>query len=376
MLRGFRHTLFLLLQVGVVLSGLVALAVRPDAWPAIAICVTGSVLASLICERIASRYLRSTLGQLRRTADDIGRGRFNTTIAAQPGDDFYKLVKSINHVATRLAELSAEEKRLHEILRDRERLAFLGELAATVAHEVNNPLDGVQNCARILRRSLDDPQRTRQMLDLIDGGLVRIELIVRRLMTLAREHVIRTVDARLRDVIDSAIEAVATKVEVRAIDVVRRFETADDWASVDPQLLEQVFVNLLLNAADSMPTGGKLTMGIRRERSPVQWRKAGAEAGDCLCVEIADTGSGIPADVRPHIFEPFYTTKKGGKGTGLGLPIAARIVDAHQGSISVSPHEPQGTVFTIRLPARSLRPVGVRSTNRDESRQAALPTGS
>ena len=350
MLRGFRHTLFLLLQVGVVVSGGIALALWPDAWRAIAVCLIGALCSSLVCERIASHYLRRTLGRLRRAADDLGRGRQPMAIAAQPGDDFYKLVNAINLVATKLAEASEEEQRLHEQLRRRERLAFLGELAATVAHEVNNPLDGIQNCSRILRRSLDDPARAAQMLDLIDSGLARIDLIVRRLLTLAREHVIRPVEVRVREVVESALRASGAKFEDRGIRVIREYEDGDDRASADPPLLEQVFVNLMLNAADSMPQGGELTIRVRRERGGLK-SEQDADGRDAVCVEVADRGTGIAPEVLPHIFEPFYTTKAGGRGTGLGLAIAARIVDAHGGTIGVSAREGGGTLFAVRVPA-------------------------
>lgn len=350
MLRGFRHTVFLLLQVGVLISGAVAWWVRPDAWPAIAICLAGSLMASLLCERIASAYLRRTFGQLRRAADDIGRGKRLTPLEAQPGDDFYKLIKAINLVATRLAQANAEEQRLHEELRRRERLAFLGELAATVAHEVNNPLDGIQSCSRILRRSLDDPARARQMLDLIDSGLERIYQIVRRLLTLAREHVVRPVEARVSQVLDAAAAAVAGKFDQQRIRVVREHQSADDRALVDAPLLEQVFVNLMLNAADSMCEGGTLTLRVRRECAGSAAQRDSASA-DWVCVDVEDTGTGIPPDVLPHIFEPFYTTKRGGRGTGLGLAIAARIVDAHHGVIDVAAREGGGTIFTVRLPS-------------------------
>lgn len=350
MLRGFRHTLFLLIQIGVVVSAGVALLIWPESWRAVAVCLIGALLATLICERIASRYLRRTLGRLRRVADDLGHGRQPTALEAQPGDDFYKLVSAINLVATRLSEASQEEKRLQDELRRRERLAFLGELAASVAHEVNNPLDGIQNCSRILRRSLDDPQRARQMLDLIDNGLARIHLIVRRLLTLAREHVIRPVEARMRDVVEAALAASATDLEDREIRVQKHYELAEDWVSVDPPLLEQVFVNILRNAAESMSHGGELTVTVRGETCALD---GATERGRCnaVCVDIADTGAGIAPDVLPRIFEPFYTTRARGRGTGLGLAIAARIVDAHDGAITVRSELGRGTVFSVRIPA-------------------------
>jgi len=345
MFRRFRHRLLVLLQVGILLSGVLAIAVQPSAWQVVLICVLGSSLTALICGRIARQYLHTTLGRLRRVADDIGRGRPAAAIDAQPGDDMYKLTAAVNVLAQRLAEAAREEERLHEELRRRERLAFLGELAASVAHEVNNPLDGIQNCSRILRRSLHDPQRGAQMLDLIDSGLQRIEMIVRRLLTLAREHVIRPSEVRISDVLDGAVEVVRPKIEGRQIELVRRIETDDDRAHADRALLDQVFVNLMLNAVDSMSEGGTLTITIRREPAAPGQLEPGS-----LCIDVADTGTGIPEDVLPHIFEPFFTTKPGGKGTGLGLAIAARIVDAHEGALVVAPGEDRGTVFTVRLP--------------------------
>ena len=343
--------MFLSLQVAAVCSGGAALLIWPDAWNAVAVCLAGTLLASLICERVASRYLRRTLGQLRRAADDLGRGGHPTTITTQPGADFHKLVNAINLVANRLAEASEEEKRLQVELRRRERLAFLGELAATVAHEINNPLDGIQNCSSILRRSLNDPVRAPQMLDLIDSGLVRIDTIVRRLLTLAREHVIRPSLARMRDIVESALDASGAKIEARGIEVLREYDDEDDVVMVDPQLLEQAFVNLFLNAVDSMPGGGELRIAISRETGGLKTER-NPEGVNGVNVEIADTGAGIPDDVLPHIFEPFYTTKQGGRGTGLGLAIAARIVDAHEGGMdAASKVGGGGAVFNIRIPS-------------------------
>jgi signal transduction histidine kinase len=349
MLRGFRHTLFLLVQSGIVISAALAFLIYPEAARAIAICMAGGMVAVWLSERLARRWLRATLGRLRRLAEDIGQGRPTGALAVRKGDDLYKLVSAVNLLAARVEEITREEKRLQEQLRKTEQLALLGELAASVAHEINNPLDGIQSCTRILRRSLHDPARTDQMLNLIDSGLARIGLIVRRLLTLAREHVIRTVEVRARDVLESAIAAVANKLESGGIQVARHYDAGDDRILADAQLLEQVFVNLFLNAADAMNNGGTLTLTTRLEH-PAE-TVPDAAAPQILSVEVRDTGHGIPANLLPRIFEPFFTTKTAGKGTGLGLPIAARIVDAHRGTISVKPIKGGGTVFTVRLPA-------------------------
>jgi len=363
-LRRFRYTLFLILQVGVVLSAAVALALWPHAWRAVAVCTVGAVLASILCERIARRYLKSTLGRLRRAAEDVARAEGTRRIEIQPGRDFYKLVKAINQAADRLAEVSRHERALQQELRRRERLAFLGELAASVAHEVNNPLDGIQNCVRILRRCPDDPQRTEHMLDLIDDGLQRIELIVRRLLTLARQNVVRPSEAGIETIVDRAVESVRSKAEAAGVTIVRSNQAAI-MVRADELLLEQVFVNLLTNAIDSMPDGGEVSIRISREPLP-----SGDGAGEAVWVRIADTGCGIPPDVMPHIFEPFYTTKQGGRGTGLGLAIAARIVEAHHGRIAAESPPGGGAVFSVCLPLLP-RERAVRCTTTD----SVLPDG-
>lgn len=358
MLRGFGHTLFYLLELGVLLSGGIALAVQPSAWLAILICVTGASVTSLFCERYARRYLRSTLGALRRVADDVGRGRPTPPLEAHPGDDFYKLASAINLVAARLEESARQQCQLHDELQRRERLAFLGELAATVAHEINNPLDGVQNCLRILRRSGDDPVRAAQMRDLMESGLSRMEMIVRRLLTLARENVIKPTPTRISEIVERALAALAPKFESARVRVEREFAAADA-APVDAQLLEQVFVNLMHNALDSMPDGGDLRIAIQREELPraplgAPPMSAGPPAARVLCISVRDTGAGIAPELLPHIFEPFMTTKRDGKGTGLGLAIAARIVDAHRGALTVEPNaDGVGTTFLVRIPLAS-----------------------
>lgn len=347
MLRGFRHTLFLFLQAGIATSCLLALWLDPAAWKTTLLCAAGAVLTSMACERIAGRYLTLTLGRLRRLADAVGRGDEVPPMEAHPGEDFYKLVSAINLVAMRLAEATAAEKSLHEKLRRSERLAFLGELAANVAHEVNNPLDGVQNCARILRRSLNEPARAEQMLTLIDGGLERIAVIVRRLLTLARQNTIRPAREDIVLIIERAAAAIEDRIGPRGVRV--RVDSPRDtcYAYVDGPLLEQVFVNLLLNAADSMPEGGDIHVRAARVG---EGRAGGVQ------IEVSDRGTGISAEVLPHIFEPFFSTKIGEKGTGLGLPIAARIVDAHGGEIRAAARSDGGTTFTLRLPENPVVP--------------------
>lgn len=168
--------------------------------------------------------------------------------------------------------------------------------------------------------------------------------------------------------VDAALEVVRPKIEGRAINVVRRLTAGDDRTLADRPLLEQVFVNLLLNAADSMPEGGELTIAVRREPAKAGGAAKVDSADQVLCVEIADTGTGIDPEVLPHIFEPFFTTKPGGRGTGLGLSIATRIVDAHRGTVTVAARESGGTVFAVRIP---VIPAGVKDGEPAEAQLTA-----
>jgi len=243
-------------------------------------------------------------------------------------------------MADRLEITAREERRLQEQLMRSEKLAVIGELAATVAHEVNNPLDGLQNCSRLARRSIDNPQRVRQMLDLMDTGLYRIEMIVRRLLTTARDDAPRIGVVRLDECINDAVMFLEPKVVRHEVDFVCRLGERPVHIKADRQQITQVMINLMLNAIDSMPEGGRLSVVIHdpdAERREVR-------------IDVSDTGSGIPEQQRQRIFEPFFTTKAPGSGTGLGLTVVQRIIKAHNGEIEVHSVPGEGTTFSIKLP--------------------------
>jgi signal transduction histidine kinase len=151
------------------------------------------------------------------------------------------------------------------------------------------------------------------------------------------------------EIVGSAVASLEEKLAARGVRIRRTDAEDDDAALVDRLLLEHVFTNLLVNAADSMPSGGEVEICVRRERGDDPGRDE--QSAGMICVDFADRGMGVSPEDLPHIFEPFFTTKTDGKGTGLGLPIAARIMDAHHGGIRAVAREGGGTVFTVRLPA-------------------------
>lgn len=313
-------------------------------WPSSAVPVLAllayCVVAAWLVAVISNRWLHRSIGRLRRAADAIGRGDLTNRVEVYPGDEMAKLARSFNQMANRLEETVKEERRLQEQLTRSEKLAIIGELAAEVAHEVNNPLDGIQNCSRLIRRGVGDQHRVRQMLDLMDTGLYRIEMIVRRLLTMARDDAPQIGTVRLDEVIDDAVVFLEPKITRREVDFVRELSDQPVYVKADRQQLTQVMINLMLNAIDSMPDGGRLTVRVCE-------RDVSLGMG---CVRVIDTGCGIPEAQRQRIFEPFFTTKGPGAGTGLGLAMVARVVESHEGRITVDSTPGQGTSFALELP--------------------------
>ncbi len=289
---------------------------------------------------ISNWWLHRSISRLRRAADAIGQGNLSERVEISKGDELAKLARSFNQMANRLEETVAEERMLQEQLMRSEKLAVIGELAAEVAHEVNNPLDGVQNASRLLRRNLDEPQRVRQMLDLIDTGVYRIEMIIRRLLTMTRDDAPRMGVVRLNEALEDAFVFLEPKTARREIEFAKKLAGPQLSVFGDRQQLTQVMANLMLNAIDSMPEGGTLTVAVE---------EPDLERGMAV-IRVTDTGCGIPEEQRTNIFQPFFTTKAPGSGTGLGLAVVARIVEAHKGTIDVHSAPGRGTSFTVRLP--------------------------
>ena len=241
----------------------------------------------------------------------------------------------------------SEQRELHRQLLRSDRLAAMGTLAAGAAHEINNPLSYVLANAETLAELLPkhpppSPELVAELIADITTGASRIQSIVRDLMSLARERadVLATVD--VRQVLQSSIAIVQNQLKHRAR-IIRSY--ADDVPLVtgNEVRLGQVFLNLLVNAADALPDGraheNEIELVVRRGPA------------DTVIIQVRDSGSGMTADVRDRIFDPFYTTKGVGRGTGLGLSVSHGIVTALGGTIDVASTPGVGTTFTVQLPA-------------------------
>ncbi len=237
----------------------------------------------------------------------------------------------------------AERKQAEESLQRAQQIRIAGEMATGLAHEIKNPLAGIKATMEMFSRESYFPEEDRTILKKVIDEIRRIEYLMKSLLNFARPpkpNFVRTdVNAVLETVIGAVLKDPAfARDGAHAIHLVKNYGGKLPEASADPMQLQQIFMNLLLNAADAMPNGGTLTLETTHDL-PSQM----------LRVTISDTGTGIDAAVISNIFQPFFTTKA--KGTGLGLAITKRLVEEHEGQISIESKAGVGAQFTIRIPA-------------------------
>jgi signal transduction histidine kinase len=231
-------------------------------------------------------------------------------------------------------------------------MASIGVLAAGVAHEVNTPLTGISSFTQMLLEGADPEDPRTKVLEKIERQTFRAARIVNGLLTLSRsghQAASERLPVDLNAVISDVLTLLEHQLEAASIKVRRDFASPGVVVNGMEHKLQQVFLNLFLNARDAMPKGGWLTIATRTD-------------GDNAIVEVGDTGSGIPPDQLSRIYDPFFTTKDIGKGTGLGLSITYGIVQEHGGTITCDSSVGKGTRFTLTLPGASLRSAG--SANR------------
>lgn len=229
-------------------------------------------------------------------------------------------------------ELETAEERVHAA----EELASVGTLVAGLAHEIGTPMGVIQGHAKLLEKAVDG-DKARWRLQTIQEQIGRISKIIQSLLNMARPKATERMPVDLEPLIDTTLSFVSEKFKRRGIEVVREMQPTRSVTG-DPERLQQLLLNLLLNAADAMPEGGVLRVSLRPDGTK------GAS------IRIADTGIGIEPDNLDRIFDAFYTSKEAGKGNGLGLMVASRIVADHGGSIQVESRPGEGTEFHVRLP--------------------------
>jgi len=236
-----------------------------------------------------------------------------------------------------IARDMTETKKLEQQIRNAEKLASVGKLAAGVAHEINNPLGGILNCLYNIRKGTLSPARQEEYVASMEDGVRRVQKIVRQLLDFSQQHEPEFSATDINQVVDRVLVLTNHLFTPNKIVLETVLGPALPNLMVDRHMIEQVLMNLILNAVQAMKGGGVLTI------------KTSVSEGICL-VEVKDTGSGIAPAVLPRIFDPFFTTKNEGEGTGLGLSVSLGIVERHGGKILVESEVGKGTTFTLCLP--------------------------
>jgi two-component system, NtrC family, sensor histidine kinase HydH len=275
-------------------------------------------------------------------------------------------IAALIEVADRCA-LVIENSKLYQQMKERDRLAAIGEMSAGLAHEIRNPLAAIKGAIQYLDpRKL--PEDDREFLEIVIEEVNRLNGVVTQFLDYSRPLKPALAPTDVNEVLEKTFRLLEPEVP----DAVELALELADWVPrvhADAEQLKQVFLNLALNAFQAMPHGGRLAVTTRVARDELAFWREGARRADVVEVRFRDSGPGIPEEVRESIFVPFYTTKE--KGTGLGLAICQRIVKAHLGSIVVRSTAGEGAEFLVSLPGlREERPPQVPKTPLDDEERA------
>jgi PAS domain S-box-containing protein len=231
----------------------------------------------------------------------------------------------------------SEERRVQQQLVQSGKLAAIGELAAGVAHEINNPLFAILGLTEFLLKEAEPESKAQSRLELIQQTGLEIKEIVRALLDFARENAEERHVVDMEDVVQSTVDLVRRTNAHKGVEIVDTYDESCAAVNASPNQLKQIFLNLIANARQAMPNGGTVSIDVRRE-------------GDFVLTTVSDDGPGIEPDLLQRIFEPFFTTKRATGGTGLGLSVSLGIVESHGGTLTVSSDLGCGTEFTLCLP--------------------------
>jgi len=299
-----------------------------------------TVLVSLALLVFLTRQILKPIGNVVRMSEKVMGGDLSARVGIRPPGEMGALCAAVDQmaeaVATRERELRAAARK--QIGRTQQ-LASVGRLAAGIAHEINNPLTGVLTFAHLLRDAPGRSKKEQEDLDLIIRETTRVREIVRGLLDFARESPMEEQPIDLNEVVEHTLRLVRSQKDYRDIGFIERLHEGPCEIVGDRNQIQQVLLNLVFNACEAMPQGGSVTIVT-------------ALAPDRVLFKVSDTGCGIPPEQQDQVFDPFFTTRPVGQGTGLGLSVTYGIVERHGGSIELESEIGVGTTFTIRLPKR------------------------
>lgn len=330
--------------------------------------VFGSVSTVVICGLVGlfiHRFVSRPVGRLLECTRRVAQGDLTCAIEATGDDEIGHLGRSFTQMTEDLRKARRElrdwahrlEEEVEHKTRDlklaqaqvirSEKLSSIGLLAAGVAHELNSPLTGILTFAHLLARRIPDGSPEREDLDVIVSQTERCATIIQQLLDFSRESSPEKKSQDVHVVLERAVALVKHQALFHNIEIRRDLAPNLPQVLMDAGQMQQVFLNLLVNAGEAMPTGGHLTIQTRATTSAALSPSA---AGDAVQIVLSDTGVGIAPEHLDKIFDPFFTSKDVGQGTGLGLAVSYGIIERHGGTITVESTPGEGTTFTITLP--------------------------
>jgi two-component system NtrC family sensor kinase len=298
-----------------------------------------ATVVSLALIFTVTMYVMRPIGRIVAMSRKVIAGDMSARVGIRPPGELGLLCQAVDAMAE---AVERRESQLTQAARQQvsraEKLASIGRLAAGVAHEINNPLTGVLTFAHLLRQKPQMSEEDCQDLDLIIHETTRAAEIVRGLLDFARERPTTMEPLDLNDVVRRTVRLIANQKKFEHVVIEEALQDGLPEVCGDMNQLQQVLLNLSLNACTAMPKGGRLTVNTKAADGQVVLR-------------VSDTGCGIKEELLERIFEPFFTTQPVGKGTGLGLSVTFGIVEQHHGTIEVESKEGEGSTFAISLPA-------------------------
>lgn len=330
---------------------------------------------------ILYNFVSKPISLLEEGMKRIAKGDLDYEIKIESSDEMGLLARTFNNMARdikkykenmenwtkaleeEIQKKTAEIMKAHEQLINAEKLASLGRMAAGVAHELNSPLTGIVTFAHLmLKRVPPENKQDREDLEVIIEQANRCSKIIKSLLGFSRKATAERVEININTLLESTIAMVRNQAKFHNIKFNLNFDESLPLVHVDPNQMQQVFLNLLINAADAMNERGQITIATRTvgESEETPWFKMGhpQEGKKYIEIEFTDTGPGIPEEYLGKIFEPFFTTKPVGKGTGLGLAVSYGIIKRHGGNITVRSEVGKGASFFIRLPVEEGSEIG------------------
>jgi len=311
-----------------------------------------SFLLSLLLTRVVNRPVNKLLAATKTAA----HGNLDQTVSIRSHDELGELSESFNNMISelkrsrdaieewtqtlerRVQERTQELQQVQDQLVRAGKMAALGELAAGVAHEINNPLTGVLTFSSLMLKKVDEAHPWKKDLENIVQQTTRCRNIVRGLLDFARQRKPDKKDWDIHTLLDRTVTLVENQARFQNIKIVKEFKTGIPMLFVDGDQIQQVFMNIIINAADAMSgDGGTLTIKTNNKDGAAE-------------VSFTDTGCGMTKENLSKLFAPFFTTKEIGKGTGLGLAISYGIIQSHGGDIEVESQVGKGSTFRIKLP--------------------------